>query len=273
MTVSLQFQNLRIEGSSRAGDASWFRVHPPGLAFDVGRGALTLAGADEIFLTHGHLDHALGLPFVLSLRAMQAESSTRVFCPSETVEGLRRLIEAAESIEQVSYHYELLGLEPGDELKVGRDLSVEAFATDHTVPSLGYHLRRDRRQLKDQYRGLAASELAILRKGGAEIEDRTQELWVTYCGDTGAGVFDLEPRVFETTVLLLECTFFDEASRDRGLQFKHLHLSDLAERAGRFRNQDLVLHHASRRYERKEMQAAVERQLVEVSPRIHLLMD
>ena len=51
MSVSLQFQNLRIEGSSRAGDASWFRVHPPGLAFDVGRGSLALAGADEIFLT------------------------------------------------------------------------------------------------------------------------------------------------------------------------------------------------------------------------------
>lgn len=273
MSASLQFQNLRIEGSSRAGDASWFRVHPPGLAFDVGRGSLALAGADEIFLTHGHLDHALGLPFVLSLRAMQAEDSTRVFCPTETVEGLQRLIEAAESIEQVSYQYELLGLEPGDEVKVGRDLSVEAFATDHTVPSLGYHLLRERRQLMDQYRGLAAPELAILRKGGTEIEDRTQELWVSYCGDTSVGVFDLEPRVFEATVLLLECTFFDAASRDRGLQFKHLHLSDLAARAGRFRNQDLVLHHASRRYERKEMQAAVERQLVEVSPRIHLLMD
>ena len=234
---------------------------------------MALAGADEIFLTHGHLDHALGLPFVLSLRAMQAASSTRVFCPTETAAGLQRLIEAAENIEQVSYHYELQGLEPGDAVKVGRDLSVEAFATDHTVPSLGYHLRRERRQLKDEYRALAAPELAILRKGGTEIEDRTQELWVTYCGDTGAGVFDLEPRLFEAPVLLLECTFFDEASRKRGRQFKHLHLSDLAERATRFRNQDLVLHHASRRYERKEIQAAVERQLVEVSPRIHLLMD
>jgi ribonuclease Z len=273
MSVRLQFQNLRIEGSSRAGDASWFRVHPPGLAFDVGRGALALAGAEQIFLTHGHLDHALGLPFVLSLKAMQSAAPTRVFCPAGAAEGLRRLIEAAEVIEQASYSYELEALEPGEKVKVGRDLSVEAFATDHSVPCLGYHLVRDRRQLKDEYRGLPAPELAELRKRGTKLEGLTRELWVTYCGDTGVGVFDLEPRLFESTVLLLECTFFDEASRDRGRQFKHLHLSDIADRVSRFQNRDLILHHASWRYEKQEVQALIERELAGMAPRLHLMMD
>ena len=273
MSVSLQFQNLRIEGSSRAGDASWFRIHPPGLAFDVGRGSLALAGADEVFLTHGHLDHALGLPFVLSLKQMQGVDSTRVFCPVGIVESVRRLIEAAEHLENASYRYELEGLEPGECVSVGRDLSVEAFATDHVVPSLGYHLVRDRRQLKEPFRGRDASELAELRRQGTEIEDVTRELWVTYCGDTGTEVFDLEPRLYEATVLLLECTFFGESSRSRGREFKHLHLSDLADRAERFRNRDLVLHHASWRYEKTEILAAVERELTRLTPRIHLLMD
>ncbi len=273
MSVSLQFQNLRIEGSSRAGDASWFRVHPPGLAFDVGRGSLALAGASEIFLTHGHLDHALGLPFVLSLKAMQGVESTRVFCPADILEDLRRLVEAAESLEQASYRYSLEPLEPGDQVSVGRDLSVEAFATDHVVPSLGFQLVRARKQLKDRFRQRSAEELAELRRDGVEIEDVTQELWVTYCGDTGTGVFDLEPRLFESTVLLLECTFFGEASRSRGQRFKHLHLSDLAERAPQFRNQDLVLHHASWRYEPTEIRSAVEQELAGLAPRVHLLMD
>jgi len=273
MSVSLQFQNLRIEGSSRAGDASWFRIHPPGLAFDVGRGSLALAGADEIFLTHGHLDHALGLPFVLSLKQMQGVESTRVFCPAGTAEGVQRLVDAAESLEQASYTYELEGLEPGDQVSVGRDLSVEAFATDHVVPSLGYHLVRDRRQLKESFRERPPSELAELRSNGAAIEDVAQELWVTYCGDTGTGVFELEPRLFESPVLLLECTFFGEASRSRGQRFKHLHLSDLADRAGQFRNQDLVLHHASWRYEKTEIRSAVEQELAGLAPRVHLFVD
>lgn len=273
MSVRLQFQNLRIEGSSRAGDASWFRVHPPGLAFDVGRGALALAGAEQIFLSHGHLDHALGLPFVLSLKAMQSAAPTRVFCPAGTADGLRRLIDAAEAIEQASYSYELEALEPGGEVRVGRDLSVEAFATDHSVPCLGYHLVRNRRRLKDECRDLPSPQLAEMRARGEEIESETRELWVTYCGDTGVGVFDLEPRLFESTVLLLECTFFDEASRDRGRQFKHLHLSDIAERASQFHNQDLVLHHASWRYEKQEAQVLIERELAGLAPRVHLMME
>lgn len=273
MSVSLQFENLRIEGSSRAGDASWFRIHPPGLAFDVGRGSLALAGANDLFLTHGHLDHALGLPFVLSLKEMQGVASTRVFCPAGTVEGLRRLVEAAESLERVSYHYELQGLEPGDQVSVGRDLSVEAFATDHVVPSLGYHLVRDRRQLKEPFRNRSASELAELRSNGTEIEDVNEELWVTYCGDTGTGVFELEPRLFDSTVLLLECTFFGEASRSRGQRFKHLHLSDLADRVQQFRNRDLVLHHASWRFDETQIRSAVEQELRGLEPRVHLLMD
>lgn len=273
MSVSLQFQNLRIEGASRAGDASWFRVHPPGLAFDVGRGALALAGAEPIFLTHGHLDHVLGLPFVLSLKSMQGAKPTRIFCPAGSLEDVRRFIDAAEAIERGGYSYELAALEPGDQVKVGRDLAVEAFATDHSVPSLGFHLVRDRRKLKEEYRELPALELTQLRGRGAEIEDRTRELWVTYCGDTGVGVFDLEPRLFESSVLLLECTFFDEAARDRGREFKHLHLSDIADRAARFHNRDLVLHHVSRRYEKGEVQSMIEQRLAGLAPRLHLLMD
>lgn len=273
MSVSLQFQNLRIEGSSRAGDASWFRIHPPGLAFDVGRGSLALAGADDFFLTHGHLDHALGLPFVLSLKRMQGGEEPRVFCPAGALEGLRSLIEAAESLEQVDYRYGLFGLEPGDRVSVGRDLEVETFATDHIVPSLGFHLIRHQRILRDEFRDRPAAELASLRKRGEEIEERREELWVTYCGDTGPGVFDLEPRLFESRVLLLECTFLDPERRNRAEQFKHLHIADIAERAHLFRNRDLVLHHASRRYGEQELLATIDQALGDLGPRVHLMLS
>jgi len=96
---------------------------------------------------------------------------------------------------------------------------------------------------------------------------------VTYCGDTGPGVFELEPRLFESTVLMLECTFFDEESRLRGQRFKHLHLSDIVARARQFRNRDLVLHHASWRYEEMEIRSAVDRELSGLAPRVHLMMD
>ena len=134
--------DLRIEGWSRAGDETWFRVHPPGLAFDTGRGAFQLAGAHDVFLSHGHLDHALGLPFVLSQRSLHRLAHTRVFCPAAIAETLAVLVSAAERLDNAVYRYDLIPLSPGDRVKVGRGLHVEAFATDHVVPSLGYHLWR-----------------------------------------------------------------------------------------------------------------------------------
>ena len=60
MPTTLTFDDLRLECASRAGDSTWLRVHPPGLAIDAGRGTTRLAGVDRVFLTHGHIDHAAG---------------------------------------------------------------------------------------------------------------------------------------------------------------------------------------------------------------------
>lgn len=269
----LRFGDLGIEGWSRAGEDNWFRVHPPGLAFDVGRGALHLAGARDVFLSHGHLDHALGLPYVLSQRTLHQSVDTRVFCPVETAEPLSALIAAAERLERCSYRYELVPLSPGDRVQVGRDLAVEAFATDHVVPSLGFHLLRGKRRLAAPYVGLPAAELIALREQGVDTSEVLEEIWLTYCGDTGPAVFENEPRLFGSRVLMLECTFLADEQKDKGRMFKHLHLEDIVARAGDFGNEAIVLHHLSRRFRAEDLRDAVERHLPELAPKIHLLVE
>jgi ribonuclease Z len=271
--VELRFGDLRIEGWSRAGDDNWFRVHPPGLALDVGRGAVQLAGAQDVFLSHGHLDHALGLPYILSQRSLHRLVHTRVFCPAETAEALGAFIAAAERLERAAYRYDLVPLEPGDRVEVGRGLRMEAFATDHVVPSLGYHLWRSRRRLAPAFGGLPPAELISLREQGVDTSETVEDLWLTYCGDTGPGLFEREPRVFRSRVLMLECTFLGEEHRDKGARFKHLHLGDIAHRADEFRNEALVLHHLSRRFRVEELRAEVDRRLPELASRVHILVE
>jgi ribonuclease Z len=268
--AALRLGELGLEGWSRAGDESWFRVHPPGLALDAGRGAPELAGAGDLFLSHGHLDHALGVPFVLSQRSLHRLPPTRVFCPAPAVDDLRALIEAAARLEALAYAYELRGLAAGERVEVGRDLWVEAFAVDHGVPALGYHLVRRRRRLAAALHGLAGPEVAARRRRGEPVDEEVEELWLTYPGDTGPGVFALEPRLFASRVLLIECTFLAAEHRERGAAYRHLHLEDLVERQASFDNEAVVLVHLSRRHRPQELLRRARERLPALAARLHV---
>lgn len=271
--VELRLGDLRLEGWSRAGDASWFRVHPPGLAFDTGRGAAQLAGAQDVFLSHGHLDHALGLPYVLSQRSLHQHVHTRVFCPAEIVEPLAALVAATQRLERATYRFDLVPLAPGDRVDVARDLAIEAFRVDHVVPTLGYHLIRRKRRLAAAYAGAPREQLMALRQQGVDTSEVVEEIWLSYCGDTGPGVFDLEPRIFTSRVLMLECTFLGAEHREKGTRYKHLHLEDIEKQAGELRNEAIVLHHLSRRYPVAELRAQVRLRLPDLASRVHLLVE
>lgn len=265
---------MSLEGVSVAGEETWFRIHPPGLALDVGRGAPTQAGARDLFVSHGHLDHALGVPYVLSQRTLHHQAPTRVFCPRPVAGALAEFVAAAERLEGVRYGSEIVGLEPGDRVGVGRDLAIEAFATDHVVPSLGFHLVRRRRRLKEELRELSGREIAGMRSAGVEIEREAEEIWLSYCGDTGPEVWRLAPRLRESRVLMIECTFLGAAMRRRGSEYGHLHVEQLAEQAHRLGGcEAILLHHLSRRHSVAELRAEVERLLPELAPRVHLLFE
>ena len=119
------------------------------LLFDCGEGtqrqlvrSVGLLQLDEVFLTHFHADHVLGLPGMLKTYGLQArEAPLRVYGPA----GLRRLFEVFRPlIGRLPFDVELQELDAGDEL--GRDAySIAAFAVDHGVRALGYALVEDER--------------------------------------------------------------------------------------------------------------------------------
>ncbi len=119
------------------------------LLFDCGEGAQRqmqrstgLVQVDEIYVTHLHADHYLGLPGLLKTYDLQGrEPGLRIIGPP----GLQELFGAIRRIVgRLHYPLELVDLAEGD--AISRDgYEVRSFPVAHRMPAHGYALVEDDR--------------------------------------------------------------------------------------------------------------------------------
>ncbi|MFO7572426.1 MAG: ribonuclease Z [Gaiellaceae bacterium] len=100
------------------------------LRSDVG-----LVELEEVFITHFHADHYLGLPGMIKTFGLRGRDvPLTIYGP----QGVRDLLGSLRRVfGRVDYPLAVTELEPGDEL--ARDgYRIRAFALNHGVPALGY---------------------------------------------------------------------------------------------------------------------------------------
>jgi len=100
------------------------------------RSAIGLPDLQEIFLTHYHADHFLGLPGMLKTFALRGrvETPLTVYGPH----GLRELFKRLRPfVGRLPYPLNPVELEPGERLERD-DYAIEAFAVEHGPDALGY---------------------------------------------------------------------------------------------------------------------------------------
>ena len=235
-----------IRGVSVGGVYTSLFVPELGALLDAGIAARSASAAPNIFISHGHADHVGALPTILGIRGLHQHTPPRIFVPRAAAEPLRVALGALSELQRYRLEVELVEVEPGQRFALRADLDVRVFRTHHTVPSVGYQFVRPVKKLKKEYLGLPGAEIARRRADGDALFDHTEHLELAYATDTLLRVIDTNPSLLETRVLLLECSFIDErkslADSRAGC---HIHLDELLERAGDFKNEHLVLMHFS----------------------------
>jgi ribonuclease Z len=232
---TLQTPHFTIEGRSRAGHETFFRIRDLGLGFDIGRGPDALVHINDIFISHAHLDHAVGIPFYAGQRHLQRLDGGRIYVPAESAEDVRALLALHEKMAGTRFaEVEVIGVAVGDEIRAGRSHVVRAHQAAHRVAARAYEV--------------------------IDVRDhRTSILF--YTGDTDRGLLESCDALFKSEVLLIECSFVLDGHQDRAAKYRHIHLDDIADYADRFENELVILTHFSRRYSRDEIRDAVRRRL------------
>lgn len=258
-SFSLRTEHLTIDGRSRAGHESYFRVKELGVALDIGRCPDLVIPLPHVFVTHAHLDHSVGIPFYAGQRHLQRIPGGRVYVPHENESDFRELMALHTRLENTSYDIEFVGMRPGDVVRIGRNLSVRAHQATHRVAARGYEFIETRRHLKREYVGRDGVTLSRMRAEGVDLYDIEDVSLLFYTGDTDRGILEQNDALYRSEVLMMECSFIADGHQANAAKYRHMHFDDVIEFADRFENQILVLTHFSRRYSRNEVVEMLQR--------------
>jgi ribonuclease Z len=226
------------------------------------RSSVGLVELGEIFVTHFHADHILGLPGLFKTFSLRGRER-----PLE-VHGPRGLVDLLGSLKRVvgklSYEVQVVEVEPGDVLE--RDgYRLAAFAVAHGVPAVGWSLIEATRPGRFDVEAAAAlgvpsgpargalqrGESVTLPDGRTVSADQVlgpprpgRKIVIT--GDTAPSETVVE-AAWGAEVLVTEATFSEE-ERERAQETMHQTATQAAGTAQRANIGLLALTHLSNRY-------------------------
>ena len=180
---------------------SYWRIQELKLGFDLGGSPWSFTGTQTIFVTHSHLDHLAAIPVYVARRRMMKMEPPTIYLPEESVENVKRLLHVWQRLDRGRMAVELVGMHDGKEIELSREHVVTAFATRHTVPSLGYVVWERRRKLKTEYQGLTGDQIRDIRLSGKEGRRKCVCRWSATWGTAPAGL-DAYPPLYKAQILI-----------------------------------------------------------------------
>jgi len=217
----------------------------------------------DIFISHLHADHYLGLTGLLRTMSLQGrEDPLRIWGPSGSAATLRTVRDLGG--DRLTFEANIHEMEPGASLS-GDGFRIEAFETEHTRESIGFALIEDDRPGRfdvDKAREFGVPEGPLfgrLHRGeSVELEGGRVVAPTDFVGPTRPGrkiVYTADTRPNERTVeiarhadLLVHEATFEHSEAARARDTGHSTASEAASIAARAEVRRLVITHISARY-------------------------
>jgi len=264
----------RVQGLSVAGEHSAVQIPELDVCFDMGVCPRAMLASKFVALTHGHMDHTAAIAYYFSQRSFQGMGTGTLCCPESLAGPLHALMEAWVDVEGQRTPYHLVPMRPDREIEIKPKTLLRAFATSHTVPSVGYVVVERRTKLKPELAGLSQEQIVQRKRRGEEVTHSFDVPLICYTGDTMWGDWASREDVLKARILITECTFIEPAHRKRANVGKHLHLDHIGRLLDRSEAEAVVLTHLSRRTHVREVRRQIDARLSQAQrARVHVLMD
>jgi len=256
-----EYKNIRVMFKSAGGVESCYILPDFKIAFDVGRCPVDLVDIPEVFVSHGHLDHASGIAYYFSQRSLKNLGPGTMYVPAKIAPPLSQITKLWQEIEEFDYQSNIVGLELDARVPIARDLEVVPVEALHRVGAYGYAVVRTVTKLKTEFLNLSGQDIARRRKTENLFNVVKQPVFA-YSGDSTIEIIKNNEVMRKATVLFMECTYIDDKRTvERARKWGHTHLDEILENAELFENEKVVLVHLSRRYSPNYVHSILQKKL------------
>lgn len=241
--------NCQVQGHSISTERTGFYCATFDCFLDAGLSSYI--GINRIFVTHAHSDH---IEHICSLA--RGHRPVDIYCPREMADSLDATLRSFHAMYGGNPVYTIVPCASNDSLSYklhSRQISVEVFQCVHTVPTVGYGFSEWRQKLID---GVDKTKVKELREQGVTVTELKRFPALVYLCDTSIQVFQDE-RVFEYSVIMIECTFWSDEYRERADACGHIGWFDLESVVRAHPDNHFAVFHPSKRHTWSEIKQIV----------------
>jgi ribonuclease Z len=273
---TVKLGEFTIRGRSVGGCETCIIIEELAIAFDMGYQAELLENVQNVFISHGHMDHIGCLQYCHANRALHNITCPwQIVMPQCYIDPFKTIATAFSSLGRGGYPREFQKctfadgkemnvIKPFEKMRVSKlqdsetcnyfslinktNFFATAFKMKHKIESYGYVIYEKRIKLKDEYKGLSGKEIKALKDQNIDITYDLSLPTIAFTGDTTIDPILANSDFLNAKILIMECTHFPDSDVENAVSHGHVHFQQFVDNLDKFKNNWIVLCHLSQKY-------------------------